>query len=723
MGLLLSADRKCHEALSVSWDGSLAESPAWQDAAWQRLCWSVIASDPARRSAVWQRGIRQLPSNGALPSGRILAAADQLIACLGKSEADVPSPDQVLGDLLRLSRDYEVRGGLVRRIEQRQLQAGIESLSSDLKKMARRGLGLADEGKTAEAVASYTALLGRDDLPAGEGAAAILRAELLGLLLKQEPVDLESAGKQLQALVPAGGSMPARVWNLACRLLLNRVLQTPRAGRQAVWSEGVKLLSGGTNHISADTFSGLDSLLASLQAESDSMAHRILADLMLLSPDLASMVRLQQRRVAVFASESNWQEAKTAAVLCAAMANATTGGPVGCVSRCADIMRFAGAPVAELEGFRAIWAGKNPKAGSTATLMIDSVLTDGAKAALEAAAEEPPPRRLAYLHLFAGQAREALRHAHVALTQAKDEHEILDRLDDIQTILSAIGCGLGDSDSFSRWLVSASVKGASPTTEPDKRSGSPLSYLAEFELGSGGAEGSIEPRQADGAGRAYPQMSRSERAGMAGKHLTRRRKRLVRWGAGALRDKEEAWARNCLAVAINMPQGPDDATLAIDAAVASAVCKEGVKDVGKFLETVLPLVHSVAARRHLLYRLAVAYYNQGLYEESIKCLDSSATLAEGLAESQHMAAGILRARLLIELARYEDAAGVLAGMQGWQGAPEQRARVLFLTGWTCLQTGDNADALSAFQQVVDRFGKTGVAEEAARMAGALKKGT
>ena len=187
-----------------------------------------------------------------------------------------------------------------------------------------------------------------------------------------------------------------------------------------------------------------------------------------------------------------------------------------------------------------------------------------------------------------------------------------------------------------------------------------------------------------------------------------------------MRDKEETWSRNCLTAAINMQQEPEDATLAIDSVVAAAVCAERVKDVELFLETVVPLVRSTAGRRHLLYRLAVAHYNQGAYEGCLKCLKSADALAKGPAEKQDMAAGILHARLLIELARYEDAAGVLEGMRAWPGTPEQHARALFLTGWTHLQSNDTPSALSSLKQVVDRFPETAVAAEAARVLSALK---
>jgi len=454
-----------------------------------------------------------------------------------------------------------------------------------------------------------------------------------------------------------------------------------------------------------------------LTAESDSIAHKILNDLMLLSPDLASMVGLQQRRVALLSAETYWKEAKTAAVLCATMANATTDGPIGCANRCTDIMRFADAPATEVERFRGIWSGEEGEAIGGPTAMVDSLLAGAAKAALETSAKEQlPPRRLAYLHLLAGQAEEALRHIHTALTQAKDESEIFDRLDDVQTILSASGSGLWNSDGFSRWLASAS----GDATRPKPHSDLLQDYLVGLELDSGGTVGSSQTAPTSGAAKAYSRMSRGGRAGMAAKHLARRRQRLIRWGADALRDKEHIWSRKCLAAAINMQQKPESLTVATDSAVAAAVCAKGAKDVVQFLETVVPLVHSRAGRRHLLYRLAVAHYNQSAYEESLKCLDSSDALSEDPAGKQHMAAGILRARSLIELARYEDAAGILAGMEGWPGTPKQQARVLFLTGWTCLQSSDTAGALSAFQEVVRRFAETAVADEAARVIGALE---
>jgi tetratricopeptide (TPR) repeat protein len=704
MASVLRNDALCREKLANGGREWVACSPAWSDSAWQRLCWATVAAPPAQRKETWNRSVEDLPGDSASPAADVLAAVDKLTACLPPVGNDGLSAREVLEDLLQRSGEDQLTDGLWQSLEATELRHFAASLPEEAAASLKQAMALAEAGETQKAVAAYASLLVAEAVGANAEAAKAIRTELASLVIGQDPADLDAAERYIGDIVGNGETVPDPVWNTACRALLKRVTATPKGDRLNIWADGIARVSESGHHISASGMSDLDGLLAVVAADGDESSHVVLDDLLTTVPDLSSMVRLLQRRVAVLASEGNWQEARSAAALASTIADATPAGPEECVDRCIEIMKYAGSSAADLAATEALLDSRGG-AGHTA-VGADSLLADAARRALGTASGSSCARRLAYLHAFAGRADEAARYAHETFEQAAAEGDVLDALDDIQVLLRMSGSGLRDSCAFSQWLAMPPSRRADATTMPDgEGSGPVLDRLTELARKS-----RLAHRSSDSDG---------GKAGLAEKHLARRSRRLARWGVAALSKGRHPLAETCLAAAINVEQGDAGVRLAADSVVAVVVCTAGEDGVSCLAHDVVPLVDATAGRASLFTGAAVAHFNQDQHEQCIACLDSLEGLADGTSGRPDVTTRILRARSLIELARHDEAIAVLQGAADWTGEPEQCARAVFLIGWAHLRRNDAPAAIEAFREVAARFPETAVAKEAAQIVGSL----
>ena len=581
------------------------------------LFWHVILAEPNKRAALWQAQVAVLPAD-SLSSGS-LKSLQVLVDVLAEDPGSTLQPGQVLADLTQAAegnRRVRFAGG----------DAGCATaygafwrrrpaLGESLKK-ARDLAASASDG----ADAAYAQVIADAHRQGNDQAAVLAEKEQLAWLLKNKG-DLKIAQALAESLHARGDVLDEPTWNATCRVLLKGVMQANPAERAALWTQGVGRLRQEPIHLSQEVLAELDEL-----AKADApLAGRVLTDLLVLTPDVVSMQRLQQRRAGLLAAQTEWEQATAAALMDVMLAGATADGPVASLRRLEGVMKSAGR-VEQWQALEERWlrtAGlgvasqpASRPAGADVPSLCDEELKQAAAKAL-AGDEKITARRKAYLLLFSGDAQSSLPLMHARLAQAGgDIHRLQEAWQDLAVASST---GLANSATSQPAL-----------TEHE----TPAGFLAQVH-----------------------------------------RRRLIRWGYEAWENNSDELAISLWTAAVRPGTDRGDVDSAVRAILARVRCSPRAGEGVGLLETLQPGVADATAGKRLLLGIADLHYVSGQFDECLSALARADALGErGEQASADMTSTMARARCLLAKQKFNDALEVLSNASQLQGTDEQAPR-------------------------------------------------
>ncbi len=676
----------------------------WSDSAWPLLCWRVIAVRPSRRQAVWKEGIRELLSESVLPTNEVLKASERLVAVLLAEKTGSLSPVQILADTLDACRDYSTGEAVRKRLNKYKLLMYLDEMPSQFQEIMERVRELEEAGQIGKACKVCTELIAEAEKAGHKEFTALIRLKLLELTLEQRTVDVASAEKQLQAIKSTSTVPGEEVWNLECRLLIDRLAMAPPERRETVWNEGIPAISGEDFCIFEDTFADLDEFGTSLG--NALLVDRVLNDLLLLTPNISSMHRIQLRRVKALAIRGDWENTRFAALLAVLFANGTSSGPFEAVKDCIEIMESAGAPSDALEWIR-ICLGRSASGGYTkekpatkpcAVEPVDQSLKSAARQLLQTKAIGISSRQKAFCQLFAGSAEDAMVTAHAALAESQNtRNRIGDRLNDISTILSVADGHIRNSDRFSRWLVAHHAKAQDASMNEIPLTDALLGILIKCQKGLRDVN---DPNKVSTKIATYAKLSTKSGREISERWLKRREKNLVRWGIEALEDQNRSWPQYFWARAIHTRGNLEGVAQAI---LFRAGRESQIENIVELLTATSLLLSSAQDRQYLLHRAAEVLFGTSDFEGCLKLLERADTLVKGSRKPQEMSVGFVRVMSLIGLKRYDEAIKALAEMELLPGTAEEHARTIYLTGWIYLKQNNQSKALSVLRRGIETY--------------------
>jgi len=638
-------------------------SPSWRsvrrDLAWTTFCWRAIAARSHRRLRVWREGLEALPPHCSLPAEDVLAVVDRLVRALDADDSGDLSPERALGDLVRACGDGALLNGLRARLTRLQLDGCCLRLPAELRGATIRAEELAEAGRPRQAAGLYEEVL--DELAQGGHleAAGPLHARALELLLVDQTVDCESAGRHLQALAEPGACPPERLFNLQLRLLLNELSRTGAEDRRDVWVNGLARLCGSGMPILDDTFADLDRTVETVGRGDPAIVEQILTDLLVLLPDINSMAMLQRRRARIFADRGRRPEAEEAALCELVLSCAGPDGPLEAIGGCVRPDRASGVEPdggeilalfgrAERRGPR----GETPATSApTTSRAVDPMLMAASQRLLAAEAAGLSRRRRAFLNLFAGNRQDALRDIRLALRDGGSGfRDVARRLDDAVAVLS----------------------------------------IAEGRL--------------CGVTRATAAHTHGARASDIARYTALWQRRLARWGLSALsRDMKglcgALWAR-ATSGEVNIAGVSD----LVDYIVLQARYAGATEALADGLMDAAARIDEGAVRACLLGKAAAVYCERRMFGRCLDALDRSEALAGVAGGQRALSAALLRAECLLAAGDFDRAADLLAGDAGSRdGTTAELSRAALLLGYARLRQGRTEEAAKAFRRILDEF--------------------
>lgn len=689
---------------------------------WLLLLRRVADAPPRERARTWKSALGASRQEGipALPAGA-LKDVDGFLGLLGTDSS--LSPKMVLGDLMALSNDtYFTKPQLQRRINWHELRSRLGAASEELQELIGKARKAEAARRIQEAARLYAEAI--QTCPKGTSLLGSARRVALPLWLDEGSTDLALIQEHMDGLRPKDGSWPADLWNTALRLLVRKVLRAGSGKREAVWSKGLQDLFLADAWISEATFADIDELGRALGADGSPSSLEVLTDLMATTSDVPSLRRLQYRRIKTFAAEKLWREAESATTLNALLALATEDGPWRSVRRSMSVLKSTGAAPEVLKRLnkRICW-GPSPahappervKGASAAKgeAVCDEAMRKAAAAVLDDIGGRLPTRRRAFLKLFSGDARGALKDLHVCLAQGTRRRGISAAFDDLSLALAIGDKAMHGCGRFCGWLAARSdVVPQAGMSSQDVLLG------VLIQCGSkAGTEGSSTGAFLPGT--RYADLSAAARGKLAEQWFSRHEQRLIGWGTEAMFAGARDWAAGLWAAAVNARRDPMGGSAVIDAISEQA---SGVRP-EVMIETVQAMVPHLASRpakRVALLKVAARLYEQSRFEDCIRALDQADALAQAPEEQKNMGTGLTRALSLIRLRRFDAAVKVLSSMDEWPGTAEQHARAVFLIGWIQLQGGKRADALTTFRRIVEKYPDTASGSKAKQLVERLK---
>ena len=701
--LLLETERRCGESLRTGGGGDI-----FNDCQWALLCWRTMAARPEDRGRVWREGLASLPPDSSLPVERILESVRALLIVLKKEKAADPTPEGVLVDLLALSRDYELTEALGRMRQKCRLERQLDA-SPEFRDAYQAASDLENEYKTADAISAYSKLVEQARKVGKPSLAAALGTELLGLLLKQGDSRLDEVESLMQAAAQEAGTDSNESWNAQGRLLLRRVKAAGPAQRSELWTQGLSALRREGVHITQDTLEDVDRLARSLAPEESGLGDKILVDLLTLAPDIASMRRLQHRRVNRLVADNQWEQALPAVLLEVMLGNATGEGPLSSIQRFDDIMKSAGSSGAAWEVIRAQWSSNGPPASAASgsveaaarRLPADDSLRAVAVEAL-AGREEVSSRRRGYLCLFAGEMEESLRQMHRNLMEAGgDPRKLRDAWDDLAVAMAVAEGNLHAVSRLGQWTVTrwSAPESAWPTEAQSKW----CDVLTDAQRQSRGGT----PTDS-----AASQPVGRDRPTLAAWLTSYRRNRLVYWGIESLVNGWNEWATGLWSAALDSCDTLPDAASTVGDIVFLVRRADRMGEAVAVLEEASSRVGNDLSRQAVLRGVVELNCAVGRWSQCLEALDRHETISKGTQGEENAAVGLIRARCLIGLGRLADALALLDKVNQWQGSEEQHAQAAFLKGCIHLQQDQAAEAQAQFQRIIEAYPNATVTDRA-----------
>ncbi|MFW6061990.1 MAG: hypothetical protein ACOC93_04200, partial [Planctomycetota bacterium] len=649
------------------------------------------AAPPTERAAAWPVCADQLHPDAVNSLGQ--QALQQLDTLLAAQPADPAWHAQMLGDLLARSEDeYYTSPQLRRRLRRVQLAQAASQATGRQRQVLTDALK-ALQGAPERATAACQAALAQ--VGADSPAAPALRRQLLDLLLSADTVDVSAAEKQLAALDADASADDAELFNARCQLLLHRIAASDAGNPPAIWREGLGSLQAHRPCLSASTLMELDELVEQLPASSKLDAPEMLADLMLLAPDLATLGRLQMRRSELFAESEDVSDAVAASRLVAIVAWASPSGPRPAAKRCLSLMRSAGQSAVERAAFeRTLVVG--PADGAPAGPVVDQPLRRAARRAQRRLPDSVGPRRRAMVAMLAGDSRQAARQMHAAIT-ALPVSKQPQAQEELAVLLALADGHCGDCDRFLAQLCS----GEAAPADADPL----LAVLAEADAQvTGDQELSEDVR--------YGRLSRAARAELGADLLAEMQARRLTWSEEAMADGDQTWATALWAAALNA--APSDTAAELADEVVQVTRRHGIAgNSPALLDELVPVVRRTATCRHLLGKLARGLYTQADYAGCLELLDRADRAGDQ--PIRDLDVGSMRLMSHIRLGQFDKARKLAEQMQSWDGTDKQQAETLFLVGWLHMRQGGRDEAVDAWKEVVDSYPATPSAEKAGKL--------
>ncbi|MFI4860149.1 MAG: hypothetical protein ACIAXF_05650 [Phycisphaerales bacterium JB063] len=411
--------------------------------------------------------------------------------------------------------------------------------------------------------------------------------------------------------------------------------------------------------------------------------ERVLADLLLLSPDTPSMRRIQWRRIAWLESQERWQEAIDAAELDVLLGALADDGPETAIERCIGLMRSAGQSDEPIT----VWI---------TDLFRNHERVDLAEHALRGIAldrlqrwDTLSPYQSAVLSALAGQQEAALASMAEVLGQTTTSDEAIGRdLGRSAYVLSLLDGHWGGANRLTVWL-------ALPATARQS---------AQETWGEQSVAGALITRVQDQAesladtgvrGRLLVLPVRSQVA------LTRPilqqlqaliTQRITDAEQNNLLEAELAWRLATLDLAPRLEQ--QQALLRDWAAVKQASL--GAENAQRWLQALADRLEHPELQQELAYTLAMLLYKQGSLEQAVVAFDGLI----GLDVEDHPGRDDWRLARVI----------ALAGLEQWNAAeeaidalPMNSAGRLLTAGWLAAKANATDQALTRLRQLRDEF--------------------
>lgn len=603
------------------------------------------------------------------------------------------------------------------------------STPNELRRIVLRARSLAAKGQTKEAASLYLRVIRQ--YPQHKVAVLLARRKLVWILGETQPVDYEVIGRHLTALISESRQADQGLLNYGLRLLFRRVIEAEPRQRARIWTKGLKGLSAGGLCLEKETLEQLPLLVESLGTDHELSAAKVLTDMVLLAPDLQSVRKLQQRRIEILERKGAWDEATAAANLDIVLASTTSEGPSEAVKRCLNVMQRAGRPASEREAFVGFlfWGTSGSAGGSGAgpapskiwNRHIDSSLRLAAAEALKDETRNLSSRRRAFLNLFAGNTKEALKCAHASLSDSPTtRRKLTGAFNDLSVVAAISDGGPFASSAFLEWLAAGMPEENPKPALRKNAEGSSLGILKECETRLVKANVSTGASLNSSGARTYGKLT-----GFGRKEAIRDvravfRNRAVECGAEAFRTGDLRMASGFWFLAIEESRDSLPVVSLIETALDRQEGTGKAKKLRKAMKMMLPYLSSVTSRGHVIAKIGVLSYEEGDFRECLAMLDQADALVGKERRSRDMSTGLIRAMALIRLSEFDKVVSLLRDIEKWQGGREERAKAVFLLGWIHLQRNKKPEALLFLRRVLDRYAGTSIAGKARKLVARLE---
>lgn len=605
------------------------------------LCWRIIGTPADQRAQLWAQGLQDLPVDPVLSASKILASVDRLLAAL-RSEPGSLQPQQVLTDLLAVSRDAALREGLLGRLGEARLDAALATGEPALRDQVAAGRDLERRGDKPQAIQAYRKVLSQLGAQPHLAVLVAMRAVELSLAAQE---DTTPADDLLATLSQAKQEdLADEIANLRLRVLLRKVGQAPQAARRDLWRSGLEGLAA-PSYLTAAALQELDNMAARTRVDDPALAMDVATDLFLMGTDTASLRAIQQRRMALLASQARWEEVSRAAKLeavlaawsCEALLQTITGGADALLAAGMDAQTVQSVVDQQVDTI----GGMAAEPAGAAGLLDDSLQA----AVLERRRQgRPAPPRQQALLLALSQEPDAAARAGVQVPAAHTG-----------------GVAQLESQALLWSLAQGHV------------------VLPPASL--------LDPR-AD----SQPAAGQGDLVGL-------RQERLVRWGAEALKAKREAWAATLWSGALAMARDDDQLASLTRAMVGKGLAGSRPKDLLGAMTKVIEAQRASLPRVPLLQRMAEIQYAFRDYRNAGAYLDQAQAACGPVTPPAITAALKLdQAACLINQGQWEAARALLGAQPDPRGTPWQQATAMFLTGLTQCHGYDVAGAMAAFHE-------------------------
>lgn len=674
----------------------------------------VLAAQPKDRQAVWNTDRTCLGGLVEVQSPRPVDILDRLIQSQELGAGPL-RPEQVIDDISRRITDAHTVAALGERSAGIRLQRQLASAPEPVRLAYADALALKTKGDAAAAAAKYEALL--NDATLSPIIIQALRRQLATVLLdgNSNPALFDA---QIQALRSGSFGADEELWNLCCRALLKRFAAASPSKRAETWTRGLSALAAPSITLREKTLDDLRGMVTEVSKGDSNIGAAMLADLILLAPDLSSMRRLQSLRTAAFAGSKDWANARASAALevilgAASLSTSSSADVVRCLDGYQDILQAGGRLQSESQG--ACLGLVLGQAGGPIRWGLDLQTVD---AVLKAAAGEKlktegdiAGRPGAIVKLLAGKATDAARSAREALGGASSPREVAVAMQDIFIILATSGGSLADGDRFVRAQWRQQAAAAMPSGPAAGTADAVMSVLLDIENQLISAD---QPPSASG-GDTYDRWPRQSRDAAA-------REMLGRWcssyacGAQAAAKGGKTPAAKAL-WALSLTSQED--TSGLDAAIQGIVSFAGV-NARVTLEQLAPLLPAVPQRRAVLIKTASVALAEG---DSSACL-SVLQQADGLlaigAANNDFSEALLRVSAQMGLGRLAEAAELLAGMERWPIQDAQKAQALYVLACLRIKQDSKAQGLEALTRLVAKYPDAPTSAKAKELLNSLR---